>query len=253
MGILFFGQSLGAASMACAYVLHAWIAMDAVLATKRFKSENITAFGKIGLRLCGIALLVLLLYAAGNQVQRILGFTLGRAGLAVPADRVAMGDAILCHFLPAGDEPLPLKRGDLVLVRVHNILAGDLENQLRRHAVGRARGEYVGETVGQLIALPGDQLALTPNGFVVNGRALDLVKFPVPASLNGQSASLTLGKDEYFVTMEWGMVEAHHVAGVALSAGVAAYDCVYPGQDVLARGVMRWSPIWRRAFLKELE
>jgi hypothetical protein len=256
MGILFFGQTLGAASMACAYVLHAWIATDAVIATKRFKPKNITAFEKISLRLCGIAFLVLLLYGAANQVQRIVGFTTGLAGVTVPADRVTMGDVILCHSLAAGQEPLPLKRGDLVLVRVRNVLYAHGGNVLHGHIEGVAPGRYLAETVGQLIALPGDQLALAPSGFTVNGRALNAAKFPVPASLNGQYASLTLGKDEYFVTMEWrAQEEGHGFAdlGNVVTVKATAYDCVYPAQDVLARGVMRWSPIRNRGFLKELE
>jgi len=251
--------------MACVYVLHAWIATDAVIATKRFK-QKMTAFESISLRLGGIALLVLLLYAAYGQVQRAMGFTAGLAGVTVPVDRVAMGDVILCRFLTAGQEPLPIKRGDLALVRVPNVLYGYGENGLHGHGENalyghgerRAGGGYLGETVGQLIALPGDQLVVTPKGFVLNGRALDVVKFPVPASLNWESATLTLGKDEYFVTMEWRALEeeAHGglgAGGRVVTVRVAALDCVYPGQDVLARGVMRWSPIWRRGFLKELE
>ena len=52
------------------------------------------------------------------QVQRVVGFTVGVAGIAVPAHQVELGDSILCRFLAARQEPPPLKRGDLVLVRV---------------------------------------------------------------------------------------------------------------------------------------
>ncbi|MGO8702319.1 MAG: hypothetical protein ACLQVA_00770 [Candidatus Brocadiia bacterium] len=239
MGILFFGQSLGAASIACAFVLHAWIAMDAVLATKRFK-EEMTALQKIGWRLCGIGFLVILLYVVYGQVQRVAGFTLGAAGVTVPADRVARGDVILCHFLPSGREP-PLKRGDLVLVNVRELLSAD--------GGAGMPGSYVGEMVGQLIALPGERIAVTPAGFIVNGRALDAGNFPVPASLRGQSALATLGKDEYFVTMEW----RAQVHGVEVAPEVAIGNCVYRRGDLLARGVMRWSTIWKRGFLKEFE
>jgi type IV secretory pathway protease TraF len=241
MGLLFFGQALGTASMASAFVLHAWIAMDAVVATKRFK-EKMTALQKIGWRLCGIGFLVILLYAAYNPIQRAAGFAVGNAGVAVPAQPVEVGDSILCRYLAEDVEPPPLKRGDLVLVRVREIY-GEGEGQ---RGMG---GNYVGEAVGQLIALPGDQVALTPKGFIVNGRALDVLKFAIPASLKGQSARLALGKDEYFVTMEW-RIGGHGVVNVA---GVAAMACIFLRPDVLARGVMRWSPIWRRAFLKEFE
>jgi hypothetical protein len=240
MGILFFGQSLGAASMACAFVLHAWIAMDAVVATKRFK-DQMTALEKVGWRLCGIGFLVILLYAAYGQVQRVVGFTVGVAGVTVPEDRVARGDVILCHFLPADLEPLTLKRGDLVLVHVRELLAADGGTGMP--------GSYAGEMVGQLIALPGDRVGVTQAGFIVNGSALDVRQFPLSASLRGQSASLGLGKDEYFVTMEW----RAQVHGVQVTPEVAAGNCVYRREDVLARGVMRWSPFWKRGFLKEFE
>jgi hypothetical protein len=240
MGLLFFGQALGTASMASAFVLHAWIAMDAVVATKRFK-DQMTALEKVGWRLCGIGFLVILLYAAYGQVQRVVGFTVGVAGVTVPEDRVARGDVILCHFLPADLEPLTLKRGDLVLVHVRELLAADGGTGMP--------GSYAGEMVGQLIALPGDRVGVTQAGFIVNGSALDVRQFPLSASLRGQSASLGLGKVEYFVTMEW----RAQVHGVQVTPEVAAGNCVYRREDVLARGVMRWSPFWKRGFLKEFE
>ncbi len=240
IGILFFGQSLGAISMATAFVLHAWIAMDAVLATKQFK-EKMTALARIGWRLCGIACFVFLLYVIYMQVEHAVGFTVGLADIAVPAHQVKLGDSILCRYLPASEEPPPLRRGDLVLVPGREMVYGD-------GAIGTPRA-YVGEIVTQLLALPGDELRLSPDGFTVNGRALDPLKFPIPASLRGQFASLRLGKDEYFVTME--MRTAGY--GVARAAEVNLRACVYQRPDVLARGVMRWFPIWNRGFLEALE
>ena len=240
LGIFYFGRSLGSASIASAFVLHAWIAMDAVVATKRFK-EKMTALARIGWRLFGIALGVFLLYWAYAYVQGVIGLTVGDADVAVPAQQVELGDSILCRFLAEDQELPPLKRGDLVLVRARELYFGD-------GMAGRP-GREVGETVGQLIALPGDQLALTKDGFAVNGRALDILKFPVPASLRGQSARLTLGKDGYFVTMEWQM--AGH--GVGIGGDTVARACVCRRQDVLARGWMRWYPLRKRGFLEELE
>jgi hypothetical protein len=92
-------------------------------------------------------------------------------------------------------------------------------------------------------------VALGPEGFSVNGRAPDLRKFPVPASLSGQSFSVTLGKDEYFVTMVLNL-EGH---GLGLTAEMASRACIYDRADLLARGVMRWLPVRKRGFLKALE
>jgi type IV secretory pathway protease TraF len=243
VGILWFGQSLGSASMASAFVLHAWIAMDAVLITKQFK-EKMTALARVGWRLCGIVVLVILLYAAYVRVQHVVGFTVGIADVEVPAHQVQLGDSILCRFLRSRPEPPPLKRGDLVLVGVHVSGANfDIGPGIYH--------ERENDLVGQLIALPGEQVTWTPGGFVVNGRALDPLKFPVPAWLRGRSGSVALGKNQYFVTMEWQMQGEGHGYGGA--ADVIALTSIYQRPDLRARGVMRWLPIRKRGFLKELE
>ncbi len=110
-------------------------------------------------------------------------------------------------------------------------------------------GSYVGEMVGQLIALPGERMAVTPAGFIVNGRALDAGNFPVPASLRGQSAARHLEKMN--ILLLWS--GARRFTGSKCAPEVAIGNCVYRRGDLLARGVMRWSPIWKRGFLKEFE
>jgi len=113
--------------------------------------------------------------------------------VTVAAQRVELGDSLLCRKFGAKREPPPVKRGDMVLVRVQQTRVGD------GYGVGRGgSGAYVGETVGQLIALPGDELELTERGFAVNGRALDPEKFPVPKSLQGQKFSSRLVAEKIF-------------------------------------------------------
>jgi hypothetical protein len=243
MGLLFFGRSLGSASMACAFVLHAWIAMDAVVGTKRFK-EKMTALARTGWRLAGIAALVVLLYTAYGQVQRWVGLTVGISDIAVPAQEVALRDAILCRLLPQRADPPPLKRGDLVLCRVRESGANfDLGPGIFH--------EVVPEVVGQLIATPGEVVSWSAEGFAINGRALDPWKFPVPNWLRGDSGARGLGKNEYFVTMEWHMEGEGY--GYGGHADVISLTCLYGRHDLLARGVMRWLPLRKRGFLKELE
>jgi hypothetical protein len=243
VGILFFGGSLGSASMACAFVLHAWIAMDAVVGARRFK-EKMTALSRAGLRLAGFVALVVLLYTTYGQIQRVIGFTVGIADVAVPANQVALRDAILCRLLSARAEPPPVKRGDLVLVRARASGANfDLGPGIWHEAVP--------EVVGQLVGLPGDQVSWAPTGFIVNGRQLDPGKFPLPDWLRGDSGSQRLGKNGYFVTMEWRIEGGTH--GYGGHADVISLTCVYGRQDLLARGVMRWLPLRKRGFLKELE
>jgi hypothetical protein len=225
--------------MASAFVLHAWIAMDAVVSTKQFKDE-MTALARIGWRLSGIVVLVILLYGAYVRAQHVIGFTVGDVGVTVPAQQVERGDAVLCRFLEPGADPA-LKRGDLVLVRVRKFQANyDIGNGIY--------DEYVGDQVGQLIALPGDELGLTPGGFTVNGRALDPLKFAVPPWLKAYAGGLSLGKNEYFVTMEY-QAQGHGQGG----ASEIKLACVHGRPELLARGVMRWLPMRKRGFLKELE
>jgi hypothetical protein len=235
MGIYYLGSGLGSASIASAFVLHGWIAMDAVFITNPFRDE-LTAREKMGCRFCGVGVLVILLYAASGTIERVAGFTVGGASVTVPAHQVEWGDNILCRYLRVHPGPPPLHLGDLVLVHAHDARPG-------------YSGHYLGDMVGQLIALPGDEVALTEAGFTVNGRALLTEKFPIPASLHGQSGPMTLGKDEYFVTMEW----RGQVHGGVVGINAKFSDCVYDRRDVLARGVMRWLPMRKRGFLEALE
>jgi type IV secretory pathway protease TraF len=223
--------------------------MDAVVATKEFK-EEMTASARTGWRLCGIGLLVILLYATYGRAERVAGLTFGLAGVAEPDQHVEKGDAVLCHFLRARPEPPPLKQGDLVLIRVPGLIAVHAMHGGGEGGEGtRMSGTYVGDRLGQLIALPGDELALTAEGFTVNGRALDARKFPVSKSLRAAFGPIRLGKDKYFVTMEWQTEGA--LAGTV--AAVPYEACICSRQDVLARGVMRWFPFRKWGYLEELE
>ena len=112
-------------------------------------------------------------------------------------------------------------------------------------------GSYVGETVGQLIALPGEHMALTPAGFTVNGRALDPENFPVPASLRGQTARAE-HLEKMNILLLWSGARRPRGAKSPPEVAIARLR-LRAARDVLARGVMRWFPMRKRGFLKELE
>jgi len=236
IGIFFFGSSFGIAAISSAIVVHAWIAMDAVPLFER-KKERMTLQAIFFWRLAGVAVLAVLVYGMYRQVRNVVasGVVVGQSGIAVKAYDVELRDSILCRRLH--EQPPPLKRGDLVLVRVRQLATGDFGDFFSARS---------GETVGQLIGLPGDVVELTRAGFIVNGQALDPEKFPAPAWLRNRQLATTLGKMEYFVTMEY------RVQG-EIPSRLLRQACVYASGDVEARGFMLWFPLLKRGFLKELE
>jgi len=238
VGLFFYGGNLGAATIGIAIVLHAWIAADAALLLKVVKR-----LGFYLTALFGVGIGVLALYMAVNAY--LLGaFQGGPAAVAVPFHEIQLRDYILCRRLPA-DPASELHRGDMVLVTGVSVIRNRPRYRLlteRLPFVARP----VGETVGQLIGLPGDVVSLRDGAFHVNGVRRDRDRMPVPEWLDDLSASLTLGEDDYFVSLEY-------TGGVRGGQALLREACVFGRGRVAARGVMLWLPIQRRRTLREIE
>jgi hypothetical protein len=140
-----------------------------------------------------------------------------------------------------------MKRGDLVLAKVQI---------LRRGAEGplggvRYTGTRTGTVVGQVVGLPGETVQIVEGPqFVVNGRPLDVKAFQVPAWLTAQRIAVTLQDGEFFVVMEY---QVRQGGNLRLQEGDVRRVSVLPEPSLVGRGLMRWTPVMRRAFLKNVE
>ena len=230
-GALFmYGPGIGTALIGIAIVAHAWIAADGALLLQLTKRLPFYLLCMVALSL-GVFGLYL-----GVHAVLLDDFAVGQAGLEVEYHQLRLRDHVLCRRL--SDDGPQLRRGDMVLI-------GDV-GAIGRHGIwdiGRT-----GETVCQLVGLPGDTVALKGGAFSVNGVARDPAEFAVPLWLRTDTFSIVLGKEECFVTMEYNAT----VRGAG-RAGAIRQACVIPRGRLLARGFMRWLPLWRRGVLKEIE
>jgi hypothetical protein len=223
-GLFFYGSAPGFLLIGLAIGLHGWIAFSHTLLAEE------TEFNK---RVAGYAMLIIALGLIywGIQAVALRDFVFGYSNLAIPYQNVQTGDMLLARRSRAygGD----LSRGSLVIGNFHRLYG----NQVMAD-------EY--QMVGQIVALPGEEIGIVEGKFTVNDQTLDTEKFPVPRWLIGHSLSATIPADSYFVSTDY-MVHAH---GMNLSADMIYNTCVLKRDDIEAHAVMRWLPVSRRGFLR---
>jgi hypothetical protein len=224
-GIFFYSGALGFLLLGLAIVLHGWIAFSHTLLAEK------TEFGKRVIDYMAVLVILGLIYW-GVQVVAFHDFVFGISTFTIPRQNVQTGDTLLARRSRAHDGVLP--RGSLVV--------GNFRQLYGAHHV--IRGTY--ETMGQVIALPGEKLEISENQFVVNDEAIDTEKLPVPAWLSGRRMSATIPPDSYFVSAVY-QVQMH---GMQLTDAMVCDVCILRAGDIEARAVLRWFPLARRGFLR---
>ncbi len=147
-GIFFYSGALGFLLLGLAIGLHGWIAFSHTLLAEK------TEFGKRVIDYMAVLVILGLIYW-GVQVVAFHDFVFGISTFTVPKQNVQTGDTLLARRSRAHDGVLP--RGSLVVGNFHQLYGA-------HHVI---RGTY--ETMGQVIALPGEKLEISENQFVVNG------------------------------------------------------------------------------------
>jgi hypothetical protein len=101
----------------------------------------------------------------------------------------------------------------------------------------------------QIVGLPGERVQIENDTFIVNGQELDSEKYPVPRWLRGRRVSANVGDDSYFISCQYS-VRAH---GRQLTNANIHDICLIRSSNIEARAFMRWLPLSRRGFLREVE
>jgi len=218
--VFLWGSSAGYFMIGLCVVLHAWIAIDGaqLFSTPAMLARRIGAF-------LAVALILIFVYVSFRRVA--LGhFQCGYTALDVPWQDVREGDVLLVRQdLVDGDE---LGRGALVLARLY----------------GRST-----PMVGQLIGFPGEEVVIREGVFVVNGNPLEPDQYPVPRWLRGHNVSMTVPAGSRFVTSEFNLRVLRAQVNVQPYIREA---CLVQEEALLGRAIMRWFPLGRRGFLKEM-
>ena len=223
--LFFYGGFLGQLFFGLAIAVHAYIALH-------------TAFGKeltdfryrvLSLLLVGLGLLIIYWNGAGLIFRDIAG---GNTSVHIPYHRTEAGDYVLARRSLANAENLT--RGSLVLAGVGSIGG--------RWLGGSSRRSYV---VAQIIARPGETLEIKEGRFIVDDRVLDPNKCPVPVWLKTRELSVIISENHYFLSAQFqgqGYNDSHIVS-----------VCVVPVDRIEAKAFIRWSPLIRRGFIREIE
>jgi len=162
-------------------------------------------------------------------------FVMGYTNLTIPYQNVQSGDLLLARR--SLSQAATLRRGSLVLVPVTTVQGG--------HGPTNRHGPLM---VGQIVALPGEEIEVADAAFVVNGQALDDKQFPVPQWLHGRKiGAIRVSTDSYFVSTVYN-VQVH--GNIMMDAGIVGHACMVRSSDIEARAVMRWFPLARRGFLR---
>ncbi len=223
--LFFYGGFLGQLFFGFTIAMHAYIALQ-------------TAFGKeltdfryrvLSLLLIGLGLLAIYWNGAGLIFRDIAG---GYTSVRVPYHRTEAGDYVLARRSLVNAENLT--RGSLVLAGVASI--GD------RWLGGSSRRSHV---VAQIIARPDETLKIQEGLFIVDDSVLDPNEYPVPRWLKTRKLSVIISENHYFLSAQFqgqGYNDSHIVS-----------VCVVPVGQIEAKAFIRWSPLIRRGFIREIE
>jgi type IV secretory pathway protease TraF len=229
-GLFLYGTGVGLFLIGLAIGLHAWIAIQHRL------MKEVADFG--ARIFCTILALVVvaLIYRA---VPRVLlpNLTGGYTSLTIPYHNIEAGDYLLARRSRTSAEPLA--RGSLVLARLAAVRLGERSSASR----------WTDPMVVQIVGLPGEHVQMENAAFIVNGQELGSEKYPVPRWLRGRRVSVNVGDDFYFVSSQYN-VRTH---GRQLNDANIGDMCLIRGSNIEALAFMRWLPLSRRGFLREME
>jgi hypothetical protein len=228
VGMSLYGLTMGYLLIGLAIAIHAWLA---------FSHRALGVLEGLGERVVVLLILVLILFAAYVGTPRILipGLQCVRSNMAIPSHRIQEGDALLARRAPR-----ELKRGMVVLFAAW------------RWGVPRGYGATGGvmggaASLGQIVGVPGDEVSIGLDGFVVNGQPLDARQYPLPRWLRGRRLPIhTVPSERYFVNCEYqggGRIQN-------LDPNLIRTLCMVGRDRIESRAFMLWWPLSRRAFLR---
>jgi len=223
-GVFLYGLPSGYTLMGLAAAVHAWL---------MFKHLALQVLEGLGERVTVLLFLALALVAGYVWMPRLLipGLACVRSNMAIPYQHIRNGDALLVRRAPHD-----LKRGMIVAFRATTVWVP------RGGPVRRRRDT---RSLGQIIGLPGEEVGIRKDGFVVNGQALDIERYPVPRWLRGRDLTLRLTGRQYFVSCDYIVLGA-----VGVVAGMVPQICVASRDAIESQAFMLWWPLSRRGSLR---
>jgi len=181
-----------------------------------------------------VAFVLLAITFIYRYTPRILipNLTGGYSSLTVPYYKVEVGDYLLAWG--GQDRDTLLARGSLVLI--HPVAF----NSYGRTTVSREA------VIGQIVGLAGEHMEIQNGIFIIDGRQLDINKYPVPQWLEKVKFSAKIPDNSYFVSARYN-IAAH---GIKLEESHVCQVCLVKAGEIEAKAFMRWWPLLRRGFIR---
>ncbi len=229
MSLLFYGSTWGMLTAGLAIGLHTWIALHAGTKFDLYNiNQHILTFFIL------IAFIYGFYYGARSVLMRdfIVGFT----SLTIRDPNIQEGDMLMARRSHVTSDRLT--RGSMVLVEPYQ-------------AYGR-RGRNL--MMAEIVGLPQETVEIINNHYAINDQPLDPNNYqlldpnnyPVPLWLQTREFSVIIPRNSYFISLDyenWAEIDENYILNA----------CVFSIERIEARAFMRWNPIRRRGFLREIQ
>jgi hypothetical protein len=229
-GMFLYGGFPGFLLIGLAVATHVWIAFHAALLVEH---------DEMGHRAFDVTFLLFfcMFFYWGIRTLVFGDFAFGYTALRIPRQNVQPGDYLLARR--SLSQTGPFSRGSLVLIYPVSEVVG----YNNRRTVS---GEMM--TV-QIVGLPGEEVQINDNTFVVKGGILDANEYSVPGWITiRKPIVIRIADDSYFVN------NVYNIAGRgALNEAMLNNVCIVAARDIKAKVIMRWLPLTRRGFLRSDE
>jgi hypothetical protein len=229
-GMFLYGGFLGFLLIGLAVATHVWIALHAALFIEH---------QEMGRRVFDVVfLLFLYMFIYWGIRTFVFGeFVFANTALNIPSQNVQPGDCQLARR--SLTQRGPFSRGTLVLIYPTS------------ERIGYRRGITVSSELMtvQIVGLPGEEVQIKGNRFVVNGRILDTNEYPVSDWMMRRPLGAThVGDGSYFVN------NVYNIAGRGtLTEAMVESVSIVRSRDIEAIAIMKWLPLTRRGFLRSGE
>jgi len=224
MGVTIFcwGGAVTALSFGLALTIHVWIAIRGGIL------RDFEAFHNRIIIFLVLAFVYFILYYNGSRLGlRLLDIQGGYSLVNAPYSRIHTGDYLVGRM--GGST---LQRGEFVFTRLRAVGG---------HGQGRTSDGFV-----RIVGLPGETVEVRQNQFFIDGKALDMAQFSVPAGfLRVKEFIIGLSGDQYFVVAE--------VHGTGYTVNQIKSMCILTSKDFQSAAFLRWWPLRSRGFIENNE
>jgi type IV secretory pathway protease TraF len=239
LGLLLYGTTAGGLLLGAAVALHAWILCDAAAVHDAFAGRPV----RFAIVLAVFGALLLGIY--GGARHAVAAFVKGMyTTVGFPAEQIHSGDFLLVNLCAYGsDTP---RRGDIILYCTRSELFGPAAAELG-YAVVR------GETMGRILAIPGEDVVWKDGQIQIYGRQKLLYAVGSPAEFASLDLTLHVPPGQYFclppaVAAALGP-SASSVVGAEAKAAYVRMMGFAALPDIRGRAFMVYEPLSQRRWL----